>query len=92
MIPFVLMLVTMGIPIFYLEVAVGQYSGLGPFQVYESLAPAFGGIGLCTLLVIALVSVYYMVLISWIMSYIVASFHSKLAWGYCDYEWNDHGN
>ncbi|KAH0551836.1 sodium- and chloride-dependent GABA transporter 2-like [Cotesia glomerata] len=90
LIPFVLMLVTMGIPIFYLEVAVGQYSGRGPFQVYESLAPAFGGIGLCTLLVIALVSVYYMVLISWIMSYIVASFHSKLAWGYCDYEWNDY--
>ncbi|XP_057336654.1 sodium- and chloride-dependent glycine transporter 2-like [Microplitis mediator] len=88
LIPFVIMLITMGIPIFYLEVAVGQYTGLGPFEIYKSLAPAFGGVGICTLIVIALVSIYYMVLMSWILSYIVASFYPKLAWAYCDNDFN----
>ncbi|XP_031788424.1 sodium- and chloride-dependent glycine transporter 1 [Nasonia vitripennis] len=88
LIPFVLMLLTMGLPIFFLELIVGQYVGLGPTEAYARMAPAFQGLGYCTIVVIALVTIYYMVIISWTLFYTFASFSSKLAWAYCDNEFN----
>lgn len=49
------------------------------------------GLGYCTLTVITFVTIYYMVIISWIVFYFVASFSPKLGWGYCDHEFNSKG-
>ncbi|XP_055315455.1 sodium- and chloride-dependent glycine transporter 1-like [Sitodiplosis mosellana] len=88
LVPYILMVFVIGIPIFFSELFVGQYSGLGPNQAYEYLAPFFHGLGYCTLVVITFVTIYYMVIISWIVFYFVASFSPKLGWGYCDHEYN----
>lgn len=85
------MLVTMGLPIFFLELSIGQYTGLGPVESFGRMAPAFRGLGWCTLVVIGLVTVYYMVLVGWTLFYTFASFSSKLAWAYCDNEFNTKG-
>lgn len=87
-IPFVLMLITMGLPIFFLELAVGQYSGLGPNEAFKRMAPALEGLGYCTLVVILLVMVYYMVIVAWTLFYTFLSFLPKLSWAYCDNDFN----
>lgn len=87
-IPFCLMLVTMGLPIFFLEVIIGQYSRAGPTIAFGRMAPAFQGLGYCTVVVMALVNIYYMVIVAWILFYMFASFSSKLDWAYCDNEYN----
>lgn len=46
------------------------------------------GLGFCTLVVITFVTIYYMVVISWILFYFFASFFPKLLWGYCDNSFN----
>ncbi|XP_018396371.1 PREDICTED: sodium- and chloride-dependent GABA transporter 1-like [Cyphomyrmex costatus] len=88
LIPFILMLITMGLPIFFLELCVGQYTGLGPIKSFSRMAPAFHGLGHCTLVVIFFVLIYYMIIIAWTLFYIFISFSSKLAWAYCDNDFN----
>lgn len=78
----------MGLPIFYLELCIGQYTSLGPVEAFGRMAPAFRGIGWCTLVVITLVTIYYMVLVGWTLFYTFVSFIPKLSWAYCDNEFN----
>lgn len=49
------------------------------------------GLGVCCLVVITFVTIYYMIIIAWIIFYFVASFLPRLGWGYCDHEWNSDG-
>lgn len=88
LIPFIIMLITMGLPIFFLELSIGQYTGLGPIKAFSRMAPAFHGLGHCTLVVIFFVMIYYMVIVAWTLFYTFASFSSKLSWAYCDNDFN----
>ena len=78
----------MGLPIFYLELVVGQYSSVGPITAFGRMAPAFQGLGYCTVVVMALVNIYYMVIVAWTLFYMFASFYVKLSWAYCDNDFN----
>ncbi|XP_014478928.1 PREDICTED: sodium- and chloride-dependent glycine transporter 2-like [Dinoponera quadriceps] len=82
------MLITMGLPIFYLELCLGQYTAFGPIKSFSRMAPAFHGVGYSTLVVIALVIIYYMVIVAWTLFYTFASFLPRLAWAYCDNDFN----
>lgn len=46
------------------------------------------GLGYCTLLVITFVSIYYMVVIAWVLYYLWTSFFPSLVWGTCGNSWN----
>ena len=46
LIPYFIMLLVCGIPIFFIELAFGQYSGQGPITIWESI-PMFKGIAQC---------------------------------------------
>ena len=39
------MLFAAGLPVFFLEIAVGQYAGVGPIKLFGRLAPALRGVG-----------------------------------------------
>lgn len=43
LIPYLLMVFIIGIPIFFAELFVGQYTGLGPIKAYSYIAPLFTG-------------------------------------------------
>ncbi|XP_059613592.1 sodium- and chloride-dependent glycine transporter 1-like [Phlebotomus argentipes] len=90
LIPFIIMVIVIGLPIFFSELFIGQYSGLGPNKAYARMAPLFEGLGACTLLVITFITIYYMVIVSWILFYLFASFKSELDWGYCNHDYNSH--
>ena len=43
LLPCFVMLVLVGIPLVFLELALGQYSACGPAQLFGRMAPVFGG-------------------------------------------------
>ncbi|PSN52584.1 Sodium- and chloride-dependent glycine transporter 2 [Blattella germanica] len=88
LVPYIIMLFTMGLPIFFLELVVGQFSGLGPNKAFQRMAPIFHGLGYSTLVVITLITIYYQVIIAWTIFYIFATFSSTLGWGSCDHDFN----
>lgn len=91
LIPYFVMMMAMGLPIFYLELYLGQYTAVGPIEVFFRLAPGFYGLGYCTLMVISLIIVYYMIIVAWTLYYTFMSFNPRLGWGYCDNSYNTDG-
>ena len=45
-IPYIIMLFAAGLPVFFLEIAIGQYAGVGPIKLFGRLAPILRGVGL----------------------------------------------
>ena len=45
LIPFTIAIFVVGIPLFYLEVILGQFSGRSPLTMWRKICPAFKGIG-----------------------------------------------
>lgn len=82
LIPYVILLVLVGKPMYFMEVALGQFSQLGPLAVWK-LSPIGRGIGfaMCTLSLI--VAIYYNVIMGYCLHYIFASFAKTLPWESC---------
>nr|XP_034318381.1 sodium- and chloride-dependent glycine transporter 1 isoform X1 [Crassostrea gigas] len=85
--PFVLMLLLLGLPLMFLELALGQYAALGPSVVFDRLCPLFHGMGYGMISVSGIVSLYYTVIIAWCILYLFTSFTSELPWEKCHPEW-----
>ena len=79
--PYLFMLVTLGIPIFYLELLIGKVSQVGPLHTLYRLVPPLGGIGISMILLMFFTGGYYMLLIAYVLFYIFASFQNPPAWG-----------
>ncbi|CAH0605739.1 unnamed protein product [Chrysodeixis includens] len=88
LIPFFLMLLIIGLPIFFLELYVGQYTGIGPLQAFSAISPFFSGLGYCTLVVITLISINFMIIIAWTLFYTIVSIAGNLDWGSCENPYN----
>jgi len=84
LIPYVIMLTLTALPLFYMELALGQFSQLGPTKVFGKLVPAFRGLGYGMLCVTMWVALYYNLLIAWSFFYTFASMTSEeLPWSTC---------
>uniref|UniRef100_A0A3B4YXJ5 Transporter n=1 Tax=Stegastes partitus TaxID=144197 RepID=A0A3B4YXJ5_9TELE len=87
LIPYFLMLVLCGIPLFFLENAIGQFCSQGPINMWRAV-PILQGVGLSMVMVNALVSIYYNVIIAYSLYYMFASMQSPLPWSSCS-NWAD---
>lgn len=87
LIPYFIMIFACGIPLFFMETALGQFTSLGALKVYK-ISPIFKGTGYATVFVCIIQSVYYNVIISYIFFYLGASFTSELPWETCGHSWN----
>ncbi|XP_078514798.1 sodium-dependent proline transporter-like [Lissotriton helveticus] len=88
LIPYSIMLFFTGLPLFLMELSLGQYGAAGPITVWKC-CPLLKGIGIGMLLVSSLVSLYYNVIIAWTFYYLGMSFQSPLPWS-CDAPQNAH--
>ncbi|XP_032513127.2 sodium- and chloride-dependent glycine transporter 1-like [Danaus plexippus] len=88
LIPFFLMLILVGLPIFYLELYIGQFTALGPLKAFNAISPFFTGLGYCTLMVISMISIYYMIIVAWTIFYTFMSIGGDLGWGSCENDYN----
>ncbi|ELT92696.1 hypothetical protein CAPTEDRAFT_1707 [Capitella teleta] len=69
--------------------ALGQFSSQGPISVWNSV-PFFKGLGWAMVMVSALCSTYYNMIIAYTIYYVFASFTSELPWTNCKDEWIPH--
>lgn len=90
LVPYFLMLAVIGIPAFLLELHIGQYSAMGPAIAYSHLSPLFKGLGFANIFAHSFIAVYYNVIISWTIYYLIASFTADLPWQHCHNDYNDH--
>lgn len=83
LIPYFVMLAIEGIPIFYLELAIGQRLRKGAIGVWHQVSPYLGGIGISSAVVSFNVALYYNSIIAWCLFYFSQSFQSELPWAEC---------
>ncbi|XP_078589306.1 sodium- and chloride-dependent GABA transporter 1-like [Branchiostoma floridae x Branchiostoma japonicum] len=88
LIPYFIMLFVCGIPLLYMELAVGQYTQQGPVGALGKICPLLKGAGLATVMITFLFSTYYNVIITWALYYLFNSFQDPLPWARCDNSWN----
>uniref|UniRef100_A0A3B3T2P5 Transporter n=1 Tax=Paramormyrops kingsleyae TaxID=1676925 RepID=A0A3B3T2P5_9TELE len=79
LIPYFIMLLFTGVPLFLMELSLGQYGAAGPITVWKC-CPLLKGIGIGMLCVSTLVCLYYNVIIAWTFFYLGNSFQSPLPW------------
>ncbi|XP_054611802.1 sodium- and chloride-dependent GABA transporter 2-like [Dunckerocampus dactyliophorus] len=87
-IPYVLFMITCGIPLFFLETAMGQYTNQGGITCWRKICPLFQGIGYASHLIIAFGATSYIIIIAWAFFYLFSSLRADLPWATCTHEWN----
>lgn len=73
------MLILEGIPLFLIELGIGQRMRLGSLGVWNTIHPWLGGIGISSCVVTLFVAIYYNVIITWCIFYFVNSFRVSFA-------------
>ncbi|XP_032596745.1 sodium-dependent nutrient amino acid transporter 1 [Drosophila grimshawi] len=86
LIPYLVVLVLVGRPIYYLEVTIGQFSSRGCIGAFD-LAPIMKGVAYGQVYSTALATTYYACIMALTIRYLVASFSEVLPWTYCLVEW-----
>ncbi|XP_076469830.1 sodium- and chloride-dependent GABA transporter 1-like [Babylonia areolata] len=85
--PFILCLAFMGFPLFFLESALGQFTGRSPLHVW-SVCPLVKGMGIAMSILSVMFVWYFNTIMSWALYYMVSSFQSVLPWSLCGQWWN----
>ncbi|XGW07543.1 hypothetical protein V3C99_010590 [Haemonchus contortus] len=77
------------VPIFIMEVTIGQYLQRGAMEMWR-MCPIFKGVGIGNVVIAFMCIAYFCVIVSWAIFYMISSFNSVLPWETCDNHWNDH--
>lgn len=91
LIPYLLMLVFEGIPLFYIELAVGQRLRRGPIKAWSKFHPYLKGIGFASMLTSFLIGLYYNTIVAWCFWYLFNSFTDPLPYANCPLDVNKTG-
>lgn len=87
LIPYLFFVLCAGMPLYFLEVALGQYLGAGSLTVWQ-ISPICKGIGYAAVIMSFWLNIYYIVVICWALFYFFMSLSSELPWGNCNNWWN----
>ncbi|KAM9704798.1 sodium- and chloride-dependent GABA transporter 2-like [Menidia menidia] len=88
LIPYLIFLFTCGVPVFFLETALGQYTSQGGITCWRKISPLFEGLGYGTQVIVTLLNFYYIVVLAWGIFYLSFSFSWDLPWSSCNNTWN----
>ncbi|XP_030649720.1 sodium- and chloride-dependent GABA transporter 2-like [Chanos chanos] len=87
-IPYLLFLTTCGIPLFFMETALGQYTSQGGITCWRRICPLFEGMGYASHVIIVFSATSYIVILAWSFFYLFASLSAELPWASCGNYWN----
>uniref|UniRef100_A0A672MAJ8 Transporter n=1 Tax=Sinocyclocheilus grahami TaxID=75366 RepID=A0A672MAJ8_SINGR len=80
LIPYFIFLFGGGLPVFFLEVALGQFTSEGGITCWGKLCPIFTGIGYASIVIVSLLNIYYIVILAWGLYYLLQCFQHELLW------------
>ncbi|MFH1676582.1 MAG: sodium-dependent transporter [bacterium] len=79
LIPYFIALLTAGIPVLILEMAIGQYFQAGTATAFRKARPFFEFVGWWAILIATIITFYYCAIMAWSFSYLVYSFTTHWA-------------
>uniref|UniRef100_A0A665UVK6 Transporter n=1 Tax=Echeneis naucrates TaxID=173247 RepID=A0A665UVK6_ECHNA len=88
LLPYLLMAVFGGVPLFYMELALGQFHRSGCISIWKHICPIFKGIGFAICIIALYIAFYYNTIMAWALYYLLSSFQSTLPWTTCTNSWN----
>uniref|UniRef100_A0A8V5HHE8 Transporter n=1 Tax=Melopsittacus undulatus TaxID=13146 RepID=A0A8V5HHE8_MELUD len=88
LIPYTIMAIFGGIPLFYMELALGQYHRNGCISIWRKICPIFKGIGFAICIIDLYIASYYNTIMAWAFYYLISSFTTELPWTSCTNAWN----
>lgn len=80
LIPYLIFMVIEGLPLFFIEFAIGQRFRKTAILAWKEIHPALFGIGISCLVVSLILCIYYVIVLSWCVYYFFMSFTSSLPW------------
>ncbi|XP_076679954.1 sodium-dependent nutrient amino acid transporter 1 [Andrena cerasifolii] len=86
LIPYIIVLILVGKPFYFLESLLGQFTNKSCAKTW-SMTPAMRGLGYGQAFAAACVVSYYCSLMGLTLYYLAGSFQSELPWSYCREEW-----
>ncbi|XP_077546899.1 sodium- and chloride-dependent glycine transporter 2-like isoform X2 [Haemaphysalis longicornis] len=86
LIPYLIMLALAGKPMYFLELAFGQFAGQGPLTIW-ACSPICKGVGAAMVCVSMVVAVYYNVIMAYTIYYTASTFQAQVPWQRCDPLW-----
>ncbi|CAF0729098.1 unnamed protein product [Brachionus calyciflorus] len=86
LIPYFVFLFLVGIPLVFLEMAIGQFTSTGPMTCW-SMVSIFRGIGFSVNIVNNYVNIYFTMILAYSMYYLIMSMNTELPWQYCNPKW-----
>lgn len=87
LVPYLLFMLIAGMPLFYMELALGQFNREGAAGVWK-ICPLLKGVGFTVILISLYVGFFYNVIIAWALHYLFSSFTLELPWTHCNNTWN----
>ncbi|KAL4655400.1 sodium- and chloride-dependent creatine transporter 1-like isoform X1 [Arapaima gigas] len=87
LIPYLLIVFIGGVPVFFLEIALGQFMKQGGVSAWN-IAPLFKGLGLASMVIVFFCNTYYIMILVWGLYFLLHSFSSPLPWATCGHPWN----
>ncbi|CAH1772920.1 unnamed protein product [Owenia fusiformis] len=90
LVPYVIMMILVGIPLTLLELGLGQFCSRGSPAAWNCV-PVFRGIGFAGYIAAFLLMIYYNMVLGWGIYYLVNSFTFTLPWSTCENAYNSKG-
>ncbi|KAL8560974.1 hypothetical protein ACOMHN_061188 [Nucella lapillus] len=87
LVPYLLTALLAGIPMYFMELALGQWLSVGGLGVWQ-IAPIWKGVGYAATIMAAWLNTYYIVVLAWAVFYLVSSLSQQLPWASCGNAWN----
>nr|P27922.1 RecName: Full=Sodium-dependent dopamine transporter; Short=DA transporter; Short=DAT; AltName: Full=Solute carrier family 6 member 3 [Bos taurus] len=87
LVPYLFFMVVAGVPLFYMELALGQFNREGAAGVWK-ICPILRGVGYTAILISLYIGFFYNVIIAWALHYLLSSFTTELPWTHCNHSWN----
>uniref|UniRef100_A0A2K5ELA4 Transporter n=1 Tax=Aotus nancymaae TaxID=37293 RepID=A0A2K5ELA4_AOTNA len=91
LVPYIIMLIVEGMPLLYLELAVGQRMRQGSIGAFRTISPYLSGVGVASVVVSFFLAMYYNVINAWAFWYLFHSFQDPLPWSVCPLNGNRTG-
>lgn len=82
LIPYFILLLLIGKPMYYMELALGQFAQKGPLAVWK-MCPLGQGVGVAQLVVSLIVGIYYNVIMAYSLYYLFSSWAYTVPWSVC---------